>query len=221
MKRSTAYALAAALVLLMLPACANPADNVPAAGVSESEDHSGHGHAQAEESGGMDAMEGDVYTIGEGSSIGFVGSKITGSHDGGFHAFEGWINLVDGDPSKSQVEIEIDTTTLWADNDNLTGHLKSPDFFDVEQFPTATFTSSEIISGGDGYTIVGDLELHGVTKVITFPAEIVVEPDRVTARSEFSIKRFDFDIVYPGKPDDLIRDEVVVKLDIVAHPSEG
>lgn len=221
MRRSTAYALAAALVLLLMPACANPADDVPAAGVAEADDHSGHDHDQADGTDHTHEMEGEVFTIGEGSTIGFIGSKITGSHDGGFNEFEGWINLVDGDPGKSQVEIEIDTTTLWADNDNLTDHLKSPDFFDVEQFPTATFVSREIIPEGDGYTVVGDLELHGVTKEITFPAEIAVEDDRVTARSEFSIKRFDFDIVYPGKPDDLIRDEVVVKLDIVAHPSEG
>ncbi len=217
MKRSTVYGLAAVLALLMLPACANPADDVPAAKVAEEEEHTGQG-AQAEQAGGV---EGEVYTIGEGSSVGFVGSKITGSHDGGFRGFEGWINLVDGDPGRSQVEIEIDTTTLWADNEDLAGHLKSPDFFDVENFPTATFTSRRIVPEGTGYVIVGELDLHGITKEISFPAQITVEPDRVTARTEFSIKRFDFDIVYPGKPDDLIRDEVVVKLDIVAHPSEG
>jgi len=218
MKHSIVFTLGAVLSLLLVPACSNPADHVPAAHVAEAGDHAGHGDAPAAAAAGM---EGEVFTLGEGSSIGFVGSKITGSHDGGFHGFEGWINLVDGDPAKSQVEIEIDTTTLWADNEKLTGHLKSPDFFDVEKFPTAMFTSTQILPEGNGYVIVGDLDLHGVTKEISFPAEIIVEPDRITARTEFSIKRYDFDIVYPGSPDDLIRDEVVVKLDLVAQPPEG
>ena len=65
MKRSTIYGLAAVLALLMLPACSNPADDVPAAKVAEEEDRTGQ-DAQAEEAGGV---EGEVYTVGEGSSI--------------------------------------------------------------------------------------------------------------------------------------------------------
>ena len=53
-------------------------------------------------------------------------------------------------------------------------------------------------------------------KSISFPATITVEEDRVVAQAEFSIKRFDFGIVYKGRADDLIRDDVVIKLDLVA-----
>ena len=58
-----------------------------------------------------------------------------------------------------------------------------------------------------------------MTKSITFPAEIQVSETEVKVNAEFFIKRFDFNIEYPGKADNLIRDEVVIKLNIVAVPS--
>ena len=78
-----------------------------------------------------------------------------------------------------------------------------------------------LVPQGDGYEVTGNLELHGVTKSITFPATIVVEDGRITAEAEFFIRRTDFGILYPGKPDDLIRDEVVIRLDLIALPAEG
>ena len=159
--------------------------------------------------------------LGEGSSIGFMGSKVTGSHEGGFHSFEGEIRLVDGDPTRSSVSVSIDTTSLWADNEKLTGHLKSPDFFDVATYPTAMFESTEINPDEDHYQMVGNLTLHGITKKISFPAHITVEGDGTTAEAEFSILRFEFDIKYEGKADDLIRDAVLLKLKLVGVPSES
>jgi polyisoprenoid-binding protein YceI len=195
------------LVLIGLAtACANPAENKPEAVVTEVDE------ARADES----TAEGVRLEFSEDSTLRFVGSKVTGKHDGGFEEFEGAIVLVDGDPSASRVEVQIDTTSLWADNDRLTGHLKSADFFDVESFPTARFESTSITATPNGYEVTGDLELHGVTKQITFPATIDVQGDRVTVSAEFFIKRYDFGIEYPGKPDDLIRDEVVIRLDLTA-----
>ena len=163
----------------------------------------------------------EKFVLGEGSSIGFVGSKVTGSHDGGFHSFEGEIQLVDSDPVRSSVELSIDATSLWADNEKLTGHLKSPDFFDVETHPTAGFQSTEINPDGDHYQMVGNLTLHGITKKISFPAHITVEESVVTAEAEFSILRFDFGIEYEGKADDLIRDAVLIQLKLVGVPAES
>ncbi len=163
----------------------------------------------------------EKFVLGEGSSIGFVGSKLTGRHDGGFHSFEGEIRLVDGDPTRSSVELSIDTTSLWADNEKLTGHLKSPDFFDVATYPTAAFQSTEINPDGDHYQMVGNLTLHGITKKISFPAHITIEDDGVRAEAEFSIFRFDFDIQYEGKADDLIRDAVLIKFKLVGVPAES
>jgi polyisoprenoid-binding protein YceI len=160
------------------------------------------------------------FVLTDESSIGFVGSKITGSHDGGFHSFEGEIRVVDGDPLQSSVDVTVDTTSLWSDDERLTGHLKSSDFFEVETYPSAAFTSTEVLQDGEGYRLVGNLTMHGITKSVSFPADITIEEGRVTAASEFAIKRFDFDIEYPGKPDDLIRDDVLIKLNLVAAPEE-
>jgi len=198
--------LMCALALVALFGCANPADNKTEAVVADAEP------TPATEAAGQ------KFIFGEGSTVGFVGSKVTGSHDGGFKSFEGEIVLVDGDAAKSRVHVVIDATSVWSDSEKLTGHLKSPDFFDVENFPTVTFTSTAIAPEGDGYSFTGNLELHGVTKSITFPASVSVAEDEITAQAEFFIQRFDFDIVYPGRADDLIRDEVVLKFDLRAKP---
>lgn len=196
-----------ALALLAGLGCANPAEDKPEAKVNPP--------AEIETA----PAQGQRYLFAEGSTISWVGSKITGSHDGGFHSFDGEIVLVDGDPTASRVRVVIDTTSLWSDDERLTGHLKSADFFEVETYPTATFTSTSIEANEEGYSISGNLELHGVTKSIAFPATIDFGEQRITAQAEFFIKRFDWDIVYPGRPDDLIRDEVVIRLDLVANPA--
>lgn len=196
------------ILLAAITACANPADNVPAAAVAEPTETS-------------PSAEGQVFQLVEGSTVGFIGSKITGSHKGGFRGIQGEISVVDGDPAQSTVHLEIDTTTLWADNEKLTGHLKSPDFFDVETHPTAEFISTEIVAAEQGYTITGNLNLHGVTKSISFPATIHVEDGQVRAQAEFSIMRFDFKIEYAGRADDLIRDEVVINFDVTAVPADA
>jgi polyisoprenoid-binding protein YceI len=127
--------------------------------------------------------------------------------------------VADGDPTKSSVNVAIDTLSIWSDSDPLTGHLKSADFFDVETHPISTFESTSIVRDGAGYSVTGNLDLHGVTKSITFPATIEVGPEQVTVQAEFAIKRFDFNIEYKGKADDLIRDDVVIKFDLMAMPA--
>jgi polyisoprenoid-binding protein YceI len=157
------------------------------------------------------------------SKVQWVGAKITGKHDGGFGTFEGTIDLVDADPTKSRVSVEITMDSLTADAEQLVGHLKSKDFFEVETYPKSRFTSTAVVAGGDGgasHTVTGNLELHGVTKSITFPATITVQGDTVAVKAEFAINRKDFGIVYPGKPDDLIKDDVLLRLNISAKKSQ-
>jgi len=155
----------------------------------------------------------------DGSTVEFVGAKVSAKHDGSFKVFRGTVNLVGGDPTKSNVTAEIDIASLSIEPAKLAGHLKTPDFFDAEKFPKAKFTSTTIKAGGENgatHTVSGNLELHGVTKGITFPAKIKVEGDQVSVDAEFAINRKDFSIVYPGMPDDLIKDDVLIKLGIHA-----
>lgn len=158
-----------------------------------------------------------IFALTDDSYIGFEGSKVTGTHTGGFGKYVGTVSVPDGDLLKARIEIEIDTRSLFSDAPGLTTKLKSADFFDVESFPTSTFTSTAIAKTNDGYAVTGNFNLHGVTKNITFPMTINLGQDKLTAETEFSIRRFDFDIRYPGKADDLIRDEVLILLDIEAE----
>ena len=158
----------------------------------------------------------------DGSTLAFVGAKITGKHDGSFKAFSGTITVPEGDVTKGSVALEVDTTSVVTDTEKLTTHLKSPDFFDVAKFPKATFTSTSVVadtSKGGTHVITGNLDLHGVTRSISFPATVRLTAAGVEADAEFAINRKDFGIVYAGMPDDLIKDDVLMKLTLRAKPT--
>jgi polyisoprenoid-binding protein YceI len=158
----------------------------------------------------------------DGSTLAFVGAKITGKHDGSFKVFSGTITVPEGDVTKGSVALEVDTSSVVTDTEKLTTHLKSPDFFDVAKFPKATFTSTSVTadtSKGCTHLITGNLDLHGVTKSISFPATVRLTAAGVEADAEFAINRKDFAIVYAGMPDDLIKDDVLMKLTLRAKPT--
>jgi polyisoprenoid-binding protein YceI len=160
------------------------------------------------------------------STIRFIGAKVTAQHPGRFNDFTGTIALADS-PENSRVEFEVKMASVASDEglDKLVGHLKSADFFDAANHPVARFTSTEIRPGSTApdmnYTVTGNLELRGTRKSITFPAAIAVTGEAVTVRSEFAINRKDFGIVYPGMQDDLIKDNVLIQIDLRApRPAE-
>lgn len=197
------------LFALLVFGCSDPAANKPKAAV---------GNAAPET--GAPKTGGETLTISpENSKVDFVAAKVTRSHNGAFKQFSGTIDLVNNNVEQSIVSISIDTASITTDDDQLTGHLKTADFFDVAKNPKATFVSTKIepnTANGATHTITGNFDLHGVKKSISFPATIQVAPDSVSANAEFSINRKDFGINYPGKVDDLIRDGVVIKLTIKA-----
>ena len=213
------------LVVLSSVACnTDPAKNKPKATVSEPAPAAApvETSIQAAQPGAPAAAAATAQTLAfdeKGSSIDFVGAKVTRKHDGKFGTFRGTIQNVDNDPTKSSATVEIDTASLSADDQKLTKHLKSPDFFDVEKIPKATFKTTSIKPGGEAgatHTVTGNLELHGVTKQIAFPAKIKASGDTVQVEAEFAINRKDFGIVYTGMANDLIRDDVLLKLKLKA-----
>lgn len=176
--------------------------------------------SQSAAAAGTAAQGAAKYVFDQSSSkITFVGSKVTGKHDGGFGTFNGTVDVVDGAPEKSKVDVQIDADSITTDTEQLTGHLKSPDFFDTKTNPKATFVSTAIKKGGEKgatNTVTGNLTIKGITKSVTFPATINVTGDSASLDAEFSINRRDFSLNYPGKPNDLIRDDVLIKLSIKA-----
>ena len=187
--------------------CADPSANKQKATVANAQQES-----NTPKSSGIETLKISPET----SKVEFVASKVTRSHNGSFKQFSGQIDLDPNNIAASRVTIDIETSSVVADDDQLTTHLKTPDFFDVAKFPKATFVSTKIepASGAQNFNVTGNFDLHGVKKSISFPATINVTPDSVTVNAEFSINRKDFGIVYAGKADDLIRDGVVIKLNL-------
>lgn len=152
------------------------------------------------------------------SSVGFVGAKVTADHEGSFKEVDGSLTLGDdGKPTRLEVTAKVDS--LESDHPDLTKHLLSADFFDAPKYPESKFVSTAIREkageGGTTHEIEGELTLHGQTKVVTFPARVEVTDAQAKGTAEFKIDRKLWGITYPGMQDDLIKDEVLLKLSLV------
>jgi len=97
------------------------------------------------------------------------------------------------------IEASIDATSIDTRDANRDAHLRSPDFFDVEQFPAITFKSSSVTGGEGGYTAVGELTMHGVSREVKLEVEELSRPTkdpwgnlRVGASAHTKINRKDW-----------------------------
>jgi len=151
-------------------------------------------------------------------------------------AEEGTVNILSGNfvVSKNKIEggkfvIDMNSIESIPHKDKLVNHLKSNDFFGVEEFPTATFVLKDVISSQkagfeSGKSVVnGDLTVKGITKPISFFATITGEEDNLHAVASFSINRSDWDIKYNSQTffsnlgDKIINDIVTIGLDLKAQ----
>ncbi len=152
------------------------------------------------------------------STLKALGAKVTAEHPIVFHDWKGEVT-VDGD-TVTGVSFTVQMASLEADHPKLTSHLKNEDFFDVPNHPTATFESSKIEAGssedGATHTVTGKMTIRGNTKQLSFPATIEVKDGMAKANTEFVIDRQDFGVTYPGRPDDLVQDNVVMTIDFTA-----
>ena len=91
---------------------------------------------------------------------------------GSFPSFEGTAKIDTANPAASSVSLSIDVAGIETGNADRDGHLRSGDFFDAEQFPTITFTSTEVVREDEStWQITGDLTIKGVTKPVTIEFE--------------------------------------------------
>jgi polyisoprenoid-binding protein YceI len=155
--------------------------------------------------------------------IEWTGAKVVGSHDGGFRRFRGTITL-DGE-AVAGADVVIDAASIYTDNARLETHLRSDDFFGVEAYPEARFrvTALEPIAPADTagaagatHRVTGLLTLRDRTNQVVFPAAVRVAADAVTAEADFIIDRQLWGLSYPGQPDNLIQDEIRIRLHAVA-----
>src|SRR5574343_361990 len=160
------------------------------------------------------------------SSFKWTGKKVTGSHWGYVKFSEGTISVA----GKQFVggSFTMDMTTI--DNqdmqgeysEKLVGHLKSDDFFATAKFPTATLKTKSVTAiagakaGSANYNVTADLTVKGITKEVTFPAQVIVTKDKVIANAEFAVDRTLFDVTYKGMADNLIENNFTVNVRVVA-----
>lgn len=157
------------------------------------------------------------------SSVAWLGNKITGKHNGVVKISSGNLFVQEGKLTGGKFtinmtsihDLSIEDSTYKA---NLEGHLKSPDFFDVAKFPEANFEITSVKdSGNNKLNIAGNLTLRGVSKNISFVADVLEStPASFKAKADFNINRHDWGITYPGKKDDAISQEINLKIDLQA-----
>jgi polyisoprenoid-binding protein YceI len=159
------------------------------------------------------------------STIGFsVRHMVISKTTGEFGDYSGSVTFDGKDMSGGSVEVTIQIASIDTENKDRDDHLRSGDFFEVEKYPTMTFTSSKITPGeGNTFTMVGDLTIKGVTKEVTLEGEFYGAIDdpwgntRAGFSAETTINRQDFNVAFDNKLQDgslIVGNDVEIKLEI-------
>ena len=145
---------------------------------------------------------------------------------GRFAIKDGNVDLDPQNVTESAVTATIDVSSVDTGVAQRDTHLRSPDFFDTAKFPTATFKSTRITKTGDGYDVIGDLNLHGVTKPVTLhmepPSKDQIGMDKMPHRgftATTTLHRKDFGLTWNGtlqSGDAMLGDDVKMEFDIEA-----
>ncbi len=177
------------------------------------------------------------------SKLEWVGTKVSAYHNGTINIKSGDLQLKDGSLTGGKFIIDMPSLVSLKDdnesNTKLTGHLTSPDFFDVATYPEASFEITGVkpfagtkSAGGEqteiseytvadpNFLVSGNLKIKDVTKNIEFPAKITVNNNGVDAVAKFNIDRKLWNITYPGMPDDLIQDMIWFGISLKANAVE-
>jgi polyisoprenoid-binding protein YceI len=144
---------------------------------------------------------------------------------GRFTSVSGTLYLDENNVANSRVEALIDASSIVTGDAQRDGHLKSPDFFHVEEHPTVTFRSTRIVPDGEGeLKATGELTIHGVTREVTFAVEGPTAPakdpwgnTRIAVSATTKINRKDFGLTWNAALETggiLVGEEVTITLDV-------
>lgn len=139
---------------------------------------------------------------------------------GRFGHVDATIKYDDADVTKSTVNATIDVTAIETGEAARDNHLKSPDFFDVAKFTSASFVSTSVTKGGAGLQIAGNLTIHGVTKPVVLdvtgpsaPVQGMDHKAHVGFEANTTIHRLDF-ALGSGIPTAVVSDEVKLTIEL-------
>ena len=176
----------------------------------------------------VNALAAETYIIDTShSSIGFAVKHLgVATTKGEFTDYTGTIVYDPEDPSAFNAEALVESASINTRNDQRDGHLRSADFFDVENYPAITFKSGQLRHEDYGYVLDGDLTIKEVTKPISIPVVIlgpITGPkggDVIGLAGETVINRQDFGVSWSKQMDNgglVVSDEVTITVDIEAH----
>ena len=188
----------------------------------------------------------EVYAIDTAkSTVAWIGAKLTGRHNGIFKINNGQLTVHNKLLTGGKIEFNMlatrsdDKNLDEANNEKLTTHLRSADFFDVERYPIARFELTSVapydstrhtkpplhapdnnlrVKGATHY-LTGNLTIKNKTKGIRFPARITLQDSLLKARANFNIDRTDWDLVYRSDKslgNQTIHPDVNIDIDLVA-----
>jgi polyisoprenoid-binding protein YceI len=147
-------------------------------------------------------------------------SKVRGN----FATFSGTLTTT-GDPLDSRVEASIDLSSIDTRNEQRDAHIRTADFFDVENNPAMTYRSTGVRASGDGFVVDGELTLRGVTRQVPLSLEINgVGPDayggsRIGFSASAEINRTDFGVNWNSAIEAggvVVSEKVAIQLEIQA-----
>ena len=143
---------------------------------------------------------------------------------GHFGKISGTVRYDPANPSAASIQSEVDVSTIDTRVAKRDAHLKSPDFFDVEKYPTMSFTSTKVEPAGSGaLKVTGDMTMRGVTKPVVFNVEGLTAPIkdrnglRMGAAATTKISRQDFGMTWNRAIEAggvTVGDEVTITIDV-------
>lgn len=159
-------------------------------------------------------IEGIYLLYVDNSVMNWKGSKIIGdAHEGTIKISEGFIDF---DNELGYFVVDM-ATMREKDNSDVINHLRSEDFFNVDEYPTSTIEFISI----NGNVITANLTILDKTNEISFPAEFILEDNLIYANANFEIDRTKWGIIYnsgnffKNLGDNVIKDEIEFNLDLV------
>jgi polyisoprenoid-binding protein YceI len=170
---------------------------------------------------------GENYRIEPGqSAVNFsVRHMVLTTVRGKFTDFSGILELEDNDLSKSSVSVRINAASITTENAARDKDLRSANFLDTEKYPEITFVSHRVVKQNDGYLLVGDLNMHGLSREVSIPftfngrVKDLAGKMRVGFEGHVTINRKDWGINYSKLADNgglVAAKEVTIELDIEA-----
>ena len=159
------------------------------------------------------------------SSVNFKVRHFFTKVPGGFLKFAGTVEYDPAKPEAGSVTVSIDAASVNTRQERRDKHLRSADFFDVENHPMLTFKSTKVVKGeGNAFTVEGNLTIRGVAKPVTLAAVYLGSNERTAGfEATTTVNRKDFDITWNRTLDNggvMLGDDVEITITIEANVPE-